>query len=352
MKKRVIISTIVATLLVGVTTLSANSANTYHDSLSSKESKAVQNPSAVPDHAQAVAKVEETMSKDHYRAKLDADNFKTQAQRGDARRLHKIIDNEIKTHRLATKKAPKEIMSGLKETMIALRALRTNNKVKAKEALASATKFFDTGLKNNPKLDLVPVAQNIAVNDFTGNAKVIKHIINSAEKLLIDNETQVARAMLLPLQDEIVFNIQALPIKLYAQATKQAQKDLAKGKNRLVFGDIVTALNSVVVNRIVIPLPLLTAQDLVVDASKLDKTHKKEALKLLNLAQDELQKAVLLGYTKKHSKMYKSLDKELSVIKNEINGQNHVEKMYEHIKHSFESLLDLHRKDVQKNVKK
>jgi len=111
-------------------------------------------------------------------------------------------------------------------------------------------------------------------------------------------------------------------------------------------------MNSVVVNRIVIPLPLLTAQDLVVDASKLDKTHKKEALKLLNLAQDELQKAVLLGYTKKHSKMYKSLDKELSVIKNEINGQNHVEKMYEHIKHSFESLLDLHRKDVQKNVKK
>jgi len=342
MKTKVVISTIVASLLIGATALSANA---LHDSVSAKEAKALQHPSAVAGHAQAKAQIEEAMAKDHYRGKLDADNFKTEAQRDDALRLHKIIDKEIKTDNTNKPHASKEIMNGLRNTIMALRALQANNTSAAKQALESATKSFDEALKKDPKLDLVPVDERILVHDFTGDAKLVKHIKDAAVSLLQDNDTQAARAMLLPLEDQMTISIQYLPMKLYPEATKQAQKDLAKGNNKAAFGDIITALNSFVIKDVVIPLPLLTAQDMVQEASTLAKKDKTKALKLLNSAQDELQKAVLLGYTKEHTKVYKSLNDEIKSIKHALNGGNSVVKMYEHIKHSFESLLKLHRKE-------
>ncbi len=343
MKVKVVISTIVASLLMGTTALSADA---LHDSVSAKEAKALQNPSAVKDHAQAQAEVEKTVSKDHYMAKLDADNFKTEVEKEDARRLHKIIDKEINTHHTNTKQAPKEIMSGLQNSIMALRALQANNKLAAKEALESATKSFNIALKKNPKLDMVPIDERITINDFTGDAKLVKHIKDAVVSLLKANDTQAARAMLQPLEDQLIIGTKYLPIKLYPDATKQAQKDLAKGDNKAAFGDIVTALNSVVTTNIIIPMPLLTAQDMILEASNIGKKNKTKALKLLSSAQDELEKAILLGYTKKHTKEYKSLEKEMNSIKHAVGGGNSVDKLYEHIKHSFDSLLKLHKKET------
>ena len=343
MKTKVVISTIVASLIMGATALSASA---LHDSVSAKEAKALQHPSTVAGHPQAQAYVNQITSKDHYMAKLNADNFKTEAQKDDAKRLHKIIDKEIKTNHLNKKEAPEEIISGLRSTIMALRVLQVNNTSVAKQALKNATKSFDLALKKNPKLDMVPIDERIVVNDFTGDAKLVKHIKDSAVSLLKDNDTQAARAMLAPLEDQMTISTQYLPMKLYPQATKQAQKDLDKGDNKAAFGDIVTALHSVVIKSVIIPIPLLTAQDMVLEASKLAKKDKTKALQLLTSAQDELQKAVLLGYTKKHTKAYKSLNNEIKSIKHAIDGGFSVNKMYEHIKHSFESLLKLHRKEA------
>ena len=350
MKTKVVISTMVASLLIGTTALSADA---LHDSVSAKEAKALQNPSTVRDHAQAQAKVEETIAKDHFMAKLDADNFKTEAQRDDAKRLHKIIDKEIKTHHMNTKKAPKEVMIGLQNSIMALHALQANNKAAAKKALESATKSFDVALKNNPKLDMVPVDEQIVVNDFTGDAKLVKHIKDTAVSLLKDNDTQAARVMLQPLEDQVLISTKYLPIKLYPDATKQAQKDLAQGDTKAAFGDIITALNSVVTTTSIIPIPLLTAQDMILEASTLGKKDKTKALKLLSSAQEELQKSVLLGYTKKHTKAYESLENEIKSIQKAVGGGSGVDRMYEHIKHSLESLLKLHRKEAHTdNAKK
>ncbi len=315
MKAKVVISTIVAALLIGTTALSANAS-------------------------------QGAMPTNHYGAKLHADNFKTKAQKDDATRLHKIIDKEIKTHHMSAKQAPKEVMSGLQNSIMALRALQANNKEAAKKALESATKSFDVALKKNPKLDMVPVDEQISVNDFTGDAKLVKHIKNAVVSLLKDNDTQAARAMIQPLEDQVIISTKYLPVKLYPDATKQAQKDLAKGDNKAAFEDIITALNSVVTTSITIPMPLLTAQDMMLEASKLGKKDKTKVMKLLTSAQDELQKAVLLGYTKKHTKAYESLENEIKSIQKAVDGGSSVDRMYEHIKHSFDSLLNLHRKEA------
>jgi cell division septum initiation protein DivIVA len=308
MKKRVIVSTILASLLFGTSAVYAKT-----------------------DNANSITKQQA--------------QFKTTA---DTQRLHKIVNFEAQKHRTGLKKAPKEVMQGLQQTIVALRALQQNKVAPAKKALSQATFLFDTALKSNPKLGLIPVADSIAVNDFTGDSKLVKQIIDETVTLLKDNDTQAARDMLLPLQDEMTMTTELLPMKMYPNATKQALKLLNKGNSKEAFSTLTAALNSFVVNVTIVPLPLITAQDLVLSASKVAKTNKKEANRLLSLAQDELKKAVLLGYTKKHAAAYKSLAKEISAIQKEVGGGSKLDKMYEHIKKSFHSLITKHESESTK----
>lgn len=260
--------------------------------------------------------------------------------------MHKVVNLEAQKFQKDMKKAPKEIMDGFQKSIMALRLLQQNKAEPAKKLLQEATTSFDTALKADPKLGMVPIANNITVNDFTGNAKLIKHIINSAIELLKDNDTQAARDILLPLQDEMTLSTNYIPMSTYPHATKEALKELNKGDTKAAFTTLATALNTIVAKVAVVPIPLLTAQDLVMSASKVAKTDKKEAQKLLAQAQDELQKAVLLGYTKKHAAAYKDLSKQISAIQKEIKGKNIVVKMFDHIKESFDNLISKYESET------
>lgn len=270
---------------------------------------------------------------------------KSDSNKNDTQRLQNVVQKEASQHKRSLAKEPKEVSQALQQTIAALKALQNNDTKTAKEALEKATKLFDTALKNDPKLDLVPVADAIEVHDFTGDSKLVKHTVEAAEDLLDDYDTQAARALLLPLEDEMVMTTQYLPMKLYPLATKEALKKLEDGKTQEAFSTLTTALHEIVAKTIIVPLPLITAQSLVTDASQLDKKEKEKAQELLSLAQDELQKAVYLGYTKKHAPEYKMLKKEINNIQKEIKGKNAVEKLYEKLKKDFSSLLGKHEAD-------
>ncbi len=344
MKTKFILSTVVASLLLSSSALFAG---TYQDSVTSKEAKALHNPSSVKDHSAAKAKVEEANSREAYLAKVDSGEFKKEVNQEETRRLQNIIASAVQTHKHSLQKAPKEFMNGLNDTINALQALHANKTQDAQKALSAATKQFDTALKANPKLDLIPVADNIEVTSFNGDAKLIKHIKDSAVKLLKDNDTQTAIDMLLPLQDEVVMRTQLVPAYLYPKATKEAAKDLKAGKKDAAFKVLMTALSATQVDTVIIPIPLITAQDMVLEASKVEKSHKKEALKLLTNAQDELQKAVLLGYTHEYSKSYKEINSKIEALKKEIHGKNVVVKMYDDLLKSFKDLGHKHQKAVK-----
>jgi len=144
----------------------------------------------------------------------------------------------------------------------------------------------------------------------------------------------------------MTFSTDYIPMSTYPLATNKALKELNKGDTKAAFTTLAAALNTIVAEVTVVPIPLLTAQDLVVSASKVAKTNKKEAQKLLAQAQDELQKAVLLGYTKKHAAEYKDLSKQISVIQKEMKGKNIVAKEYDHIKESFHNLISKHESET------
>ncbi len=249
------------------------------------------------------------------------------------------VAKEVHNQKQNFKKAPKEIVEGLTKTLKAIEALQKNDTKSAQKYLDEASALFDKALKANPNLKLVPIANEIVVYEFAGTSQDVKKALDIAKGLIEKYETQVARAILIPMKDEIDIATEFIPMDLYPEATKKAAKLLKEGKKNEAIGALIDGLNTIVTNIAVVPIPLLSAQDLVEKASKLDKNKKDEVLKLLAAAKDELQKAVYLGYTKRHSKEYKSLSDEIAGIEKEVKGENKVEKLYEHIKNSFKSLI-------------
>ena len=347
MKKRFLISTVVASLLLASSTLVASSY--MHDSVGAKESKALNSPSTVTGSNEAKAKVEETNSKESFLAKEAGEKgkFQNEAKQDDLNRLKKVVNQEYTKHQKSLKKAPKELLKGVEQVLVAIKALHANKTSEAEKALNKASTLFDKGLKVAPELAMVPVADDINVEEFTGNAKLVKNIKNEAIQLLKDNDTQAAIDIIEPLQDEMVMTTKLIPIEIYPVAVKSALKDIQSKKTDDAFQTLVTALNTTVIETIIVPIPLVTAQDLVLEASQLDKSHKKESLALLNHAQDELKKAVYLGYTKKHDKSYESINKEIENLKEKVKGKNIFVKSYDHVLKSFASLIHKHTSDTK-----
>jgi len=263
-------------------------------------------------------------------------------------RIHKSINHEVKIQKENFKKASKEITDGLKKTFLATRALENKKVDEAKELLKESIKLFEPALKAEPELGLIAIAQEINVNVFEGNSNELQHYIDSSITLLKKHNTQKARVMLLPLMDEVVIATQSIPIDIYLASTKEALKLLESNKKDEALATLVTGMSLMELDTVVMPIPLMLSEDLIVEASLLDKSKKEEAQKLLNMADDELKKAILFGYTKKHEPEYQLLSEGISEIQKEIKGKNVVEKLYDKLKNSFYSLLSKSREDVIK----
>ena len=259
-----------------------------------------------------------------------------QAQTDKKELVQKVANEQIKNH----KQAPKEIVEGLQNTYMAMTALQQNKKDEAVKLLEKANKSFDVALKADPSLKLIPIDERLQAYAFMGSSDVIDARLKLAVQLLKAHETQDASDILLPLKDELDITTVSVPMNLYPVSTKAALEALKKDDIKGAAVALNTAMSSLISFRIVIPTPLLVAQDLIAEASKLDKSKKEDAAKLLDAAKEELKRAELLGYTSKHAEDYKVLNENIENIQKEIKGKNKVEELYEKLKNKFMTSIE------------
>lgn len=324
MKKSIIISAVAASLALGATALQAEPGDfgvNGEDVLNQPSEKRVKHTDSVGDISN----------------KLQYQNAKA------------CVKKEIHIQHQKLNSSPDEVMIGLNDTFDAIRALQKNEIESAKKSLASATKAFNMALKENPELGLVPVANEIKINELENTPEQIEAAIKQAKKLLDNYQTQDARAILVPLKDDIVIVTQYLPMDMYPVAAKNAQDELDKGHKIASLQVLMAGLGTMIVDEVVMPIPLLSAEDHIAKAFDLDKTKKKEAGELLKDADAELKKVVLLGYIDRHAAEYKALSRQIEVIQKEIKGKNEVEKLYDQIKNSFKLLIHKIRSESYKN---
>jgi len=259
-----------------------------------------------------------------------------------------LINNQVAKHNQESKQVPKAVVEAIQDTFKALHAIEQNKIDDAKKLLADADKKFSSSLKKDPSLDLLPLEERVVRFTYLGSSDDIQKALDLSVKLIKDHDTQVAQSVLGSLKDEVDINIVSIPMKLYPVATKKALDALNKGDKKTALMALAEGFGMLVNTQIVIPTPLLVAQDLVVEASQMDKTKKEDVQKLLKLAKEELNRARLLGYTKLHPKAYETLNEDIEKIQKEIKGKNIVEKLYEKLLGDFKKLVGDTRNDAHK----
>jgi len=250
-----------------------------------------------------------------------------------------LMEDQINQHVKEQKKAPKEVAKGIQATFKSVQLIEANKLKEAEALLQKANDNFDKALKADPKLDLLPLEESLTAYSFTGSSKTIKARLDLTKQLIEAHDTQTAIAMIIPLKDELDINVVSLPMSLYPVSTKAALDAVKKGDKKAALTALKEGFGALVYGSIIIPTPLLAAQDLIIEASQLEKSKKEDAQKLLSAAKEELKRAELLGYTTKHTEAYKALDRSIEKIQKEIKGENKVEKLYDIAKKDLEKII-------------
>jgi len=251
----------------------------------------------------------------------------------------RLMETQINQHVKEQKTAPKAVAVAIQNTFNALQAIEQNRIDDAKRLLKEADEKFTSALKADPSLDLLPLEETLMAYSYTGSSKEIQTALNLSVQLIKAHDTQVASKLMATLKDELDINIVSIPMKLYPFVTKKALDALNKGDKRAAMMALAEGFGMLVNTQIIIPTPLLAAQDLAIATSKLDKNKKEEAQKLLAAAKEELKRAELLGYTKKHDAAYKLINEDIEKVEKEIKGKNVVEKLYEKLVNDFKKLV-------------
>ena len=207
-----------------------------------------------------------------------------------------------------------------------------NNDIKqAKKDLEVAIGKLEVLLSNKKTPKLLPIDLSVSSVEYSGSLKDIKETIDDVKDLIDDNKIQDARVLLNTLQSEIDITTINLPLATYPDALKLASKYLHEKDIDGAKAILLASLNTMVQNTIVIPIPILKADALIKDAQKISKNNKKQALKHLDMAKLELNKAEALGYTSKSDITYKTLKESIDKIQKEIKGKNKAEKLFEEL---------------------
>ena len=236
-----------------------------------------------------------------------------------------------------------EAINAIRNTQDALIYLNAKQMDKAKNAIKKAIGDLSDVLNRPNPPYLLPVDLNIEAYQFQGNVKTIKKLVTEAKIAIENNKLPQAREILNNLRDEIVIDTTNLPLATYPAALNLALKYINEGKIKDAQDVLNMALSTLVQVETIIPIPLVKAQALIVQASKTVKKDPKQALDYLEEAKHQLILAEALGYTSTSTTTYKQLRKSIENIEKEIKvhhkTSNLFEKLIEKIKEFKEKAI-------------
>jgi tetratricopeptide (TPR) repeat protein len=238
----------------------------------------------------------------------------------------------------------KEAIRAIQYTQDALIYLNGNKIDKAKEALKNAVGQLALVLNAPNPPYLLPVDIQIEAYQFQGKIDDIAKMVASAKLLVAENKLPEARQILNALRDEIVIKTINLPLATYPAALNLAIKYLNEGKVKEAKDVLAMALSTLVEVDTIIPIPLIKAQALVTEASKIVKKDPKEALNYLEEAKKQLILADLLGYTSTSKTTYKELEKEIKHLEKEIKAHHKTSGLFEEL---IQKLKEFKEKAIQ-----
>ena len=171
--------------------------------------------------------------------------------------------------------------------------------------------------------------------DLYATLDSIKGAIAQSEDFLEDGEVQKARSLLSGLGSEIVISVTNIPLATYPDAIKAITPLIDDGKIEEAKAGLQRALNTMVVTKTIIPIPVMRAEAYLEEAEKLTENKERsdeeneKLTDLLDRARTQLEMAELLGYGTKgcFKPMYEQLDEIATKTQGGKGGEGFFEKL-------------------------
>jgi tetratricopeptide (TPR) repeat protein len=205
-------------------------------------------------------------------------------------------------------KEPAEVVQLTRQALL---LLAQNQVEKALSVLQKAETLMAKLLKEY-QVKRVPV--DVAIIEFNGvtDLKVAQKLNKQVKELVSKNDFVDARFILALLRDEIDITTTYMPLAAYAEAIKFAKQLLQANKVQAAILVLQSALNTLEVETVIVPKPILEAQMLVSYAKQLFRVKPDIATKLLERAKYDIELAKALGYV--------SSEKDIEPLIEEINA--------------------------------
>ncbi|HHN66810.1 MAG TPA: YfdX family protein [Thermopetrobacter sp.] len=239
----------------------------------------------------------------------------------------------------------REAVQALLETRKAIAALDKKDKNAALAALEKVIGKLEIILARDPKLALAPVDIITYATDIHADVASVRKAIAKSVELLNGGRVQDARAIVSQLASELVIEITNIPLATYPDAIKAVVPLVEKEEHDKAKEALIAALNTLVISRHIVPLPVLRAEALLAQAETLaqKKERGEKAQKqldgLLKAARQELQFAEALGYGKRDD--FKGFYRQIDAIERKVAGGKYGTGFFDELK---KALADFRKK--------
>ena len=219
----------------------------------------------------------------------------------------------------ALKTLDKDAIAAIEQTVQAIDSIAAGKTADALKGIEEATGKVDIVLARNPELLLIPVSvEALIIDTAPRDIDDIEKFADAADKAILVDDFPTARALLDALRSEVRVRTYNLPLGIYPTALQQAARLLDKDSQAASIA-LLAALNTLVTVDQVTPLPLLVAHEAISQVQTSSQKDKIAALKVVEAAELELNRAMALGYAGQDPE-YPALKDDISDLKKQLTG--------------------------------
>ncbi len=233
-----------------------------------------------------------------------------------------------------------DAVTAIKQVEQAASLLKDAKYEDAVKSLESADGKLEVAMASDPSLKLIPVAEDVNTYDLTISPEEVKNELNAISKELKSGNVQDARMRLNQLRSELIIRDVYLPVETYPAAIKQAVKEVSAKQYQQAQESLDAAMNSLVEEIEVMPLPVVLANDAILDAEAKRSVDKDQAMWDLDFAHGQMLTAERLGYFYGDTDDYKTAMQHLENLRQAMGGKSEVDKLFTNAKQSVKHLID------------
>jgi hypothetical protein len=252
--------------------------------------------------------------------------------------VEKAQDNYVDER---VKKITQEAVESINLVAKVIELLDKKEKDKALEEIANILGKLEVLIARDPNLQLVPVDVKEQVVDFPGTIDDVEAAKTEVVALIKAGEVQLARDIMLNLASELDIYVTALPIGTYPVVLKAIIPLIEQEKFNEAKALLIEALETLVIEKIVIPLPILRAEQAIIRANELankENPNKDELKELLAYAKEQLKLAEALGYGRVDIN-YKDLYEEIEKLEKILEGDESTKDVFATLKEKLSKIM-------------